>query len=144
MTDDDSHGQFFHSKHFPSLKFFIHLGFDNELGEYMLCLKAFLCVNNFFDNLGCLNFKELFLRSPPTSYVNQLAPTISDDAALYVEVKKGTFFSITLVLFLNNEKNRAMFVGGNVSSASSHKNVLDLPSWSFAKKIINNEYFEAV
>ena len=32
-TDDDTMGQEFHSKYYPSLKHFIHTGFDLEFGE---------------------------------------------------------------------------------------------------------------
>lgn len=100
---DDSHGQFFHSKFFPSLKFFIHTGFDNEL--------------------GCLNFKELFLRDPATSYVEQLAPTLNDEAPLYVQIKKGPTGIVT-------------------TEAAPHKSALDHPTWAFAKKIVNKQFFE--
>ena len=33
--DDDTHGQIFHSKYFPTLRYFIHTGFDIEIGGYM-------------------------------------------------------------------------------------------------------------
>ena len=32
FIDDDTAGQFFHSKHFPSLTYFIQTGFDAEVG----------------------------------------------------------------------------------------------------------------
>ena len=36
-VDDDSHGQFFHSKYYPTLKYFVQTGFDNELGTLTIC-----------------------------------------------------------------------------------------------------------
>ena len=33
---DDTHGQIFHSKHFPNLKYFIQTGFDAEMGTLFL------------------------------------------------------------------------------------------------------------
>ena len=93
-SDDDSHGQFFHSKYFPTLKFFIHLGFDNELGKNLISSHLISLNHHIYSylpyyNLGCLNFKELFLRDPPTSYIQQVAPTLVDDSPLYVQIKKG-------------------------------------------------------
>jgi hypothetical protein len=32
-SDDDTYGQFFHSKHFPQLNYFVHLGANSELGK---------------------------------------------------------------------------------------------------------------
>jgi hypothetical protein len=60
---DDSHGQWFHSKHFPTLKFFVHTGFDLEC--------------------GCLNYKSLFLEHPEESAVAKVAPTLRDDLPLF-------------------------------------------------------------
>ena len=45
---DDTMGTPFHSKYYPSLKYFIHTGFDIEL--------------------GCLNYKHVFLPDPETNY----------------------------------------------------------------------------
>jgi len=33
-VDDDARGQFFHSKYYPNLKFFVQTGFDYEQGNY--------------------------------------------------------------------------------------------------------------
>ena len=45
FIDDDTNGQLFHSKHFPNLRYFIHTGFDIELGitlnYYMECVWFF-------------------------------------------------------------------------------------------------------
>lgn len=32
-VDDDQHGQLFHSKHFPKLRYFVHTGYDVEIGK---------------------------------------------------------------------------------------------------------------
>jgi hypothetical protein len=32
-SDDDTYGQYFHSKHFPKLTYFIHLGGNSEIGK---------------------------------------------------------------------------------------------------------------
>lgn len=63
---DDSHGQFFHSKHFPALKFFIHTGFDVEQ--------------------GCLAYKSLFLHNPAVSAVDSVVSTVKDNAPYYASV----------------------------------------------------------
>lgn len=103
FIDDDSCGQVFHSKYFPTLKYFVHLGFDNEV--------------------GCLNYKELFLRHPTVSYVAAASSKLSDDTPLYTSVVKGA---------------NGVEKGATVSQGKA----LDVPSYSFAKKFINNEYFE--
>lgn len=100
---DDSHGQQFHSKHFPSLQYFIHTGFDIEM--------------------GCLNYKSLFLHHPEESYVEATAGTTKDDTPLYSVAKaQGGVCKITV--------------------KASHAQVLDQASWGFAKKIVSKEYFE--
>ena len=39
---DDTHGQIFHSKHFPDLKYFIQTGFDAEMGKVSFTNYLFL------------------------------------------------------------------------------------------------------
>ena len=34
-VDDDTKGQYFHSKYFPELKYFIQTGFDIEIGAWL-------------------------------------------------------------------------------------------------------------
>lgn len=101
---DDSNGQSFHSKYFPNLKYFIQTGFDVEL--------------------GCLNFKSLFLPHPFESEVQKVATTLSDDLPLYTSIKKGS---------------KGVEVGPTVTQSQ----VLQSATWDFANKIINKEYFEA-
>ena len=100
---DDSYGQIFHSKHFPSLTYFIHTGFDIEM--------------------GCLNYKSLFLHHPEESYVAATAANTKDDMPLY---------------------SVAMCEGGKcqITDKASQGQVLNVATWGFAKKILSKEYFE--
>jgi hypothetical protein len=91
---DDTHGQPFHSKYYPSLSYFVHTGFDIEM--------------------GCLNYKSLFLHHPDTSYVDATAAATKDDTPLYS---------------IGDKK-------------MSHADVLKSENWGFAKKITAKEYFE--
>merc|ERR1719223_2579182 len=50
---DDQRGQRFHSKYFPNLEYFVHTGFDVEL--------------------GCLNYKALFLPHPERNWAQEMA-----------------------------------------------------------------------
>lgn len=67
--DDNSEGQFFHSKHFPKLKHFVHLGFDNEF--------------------GCLTYREIFLKNPPVNYARNVSAKLTDESPLYAEISKN-------------------------------------------------------
>jgi acyl-CoA synthetase (AMP-forming)/AMP-acid ligase II len=100
---DNTEGQHFHSKHFPKLKYFVQLGFDNEF--------------------GCLTYRELFLKNPPTNYSQIVSQSLSDDTPLYAEISKNNG-TIKMTPF------------------ASHSQAADLPAFSFAQKIINKEYFE--
>jgi hypothetical protein len=66
IADDDTYGQFFHSKHYPNLKFFIHTGFDIEM--------------------GCISYKSLFLHNPITSAVDSASQATKDDTPFYAQV----------------------------------------------------------
>ena len=49
ITDDDSHGQFFHSKYHPNLKFFVQTGHDIERGmgcRYVILLLSSTMLNS--------------------------------------------------------------------------------------------------
>ena len=100
---DDSHGQFFHSKHFPTLKFFIHTGFDVEQ--------------------GCLTYKSLFLHNPATSAVDTVAASLKDTVPFYSAVQVGKS-------------------GVTVGALKTQGEVVDLPAFSFLKKLVSNQYFE--
>lgn len=101
---DDSAGQLFHSKYYPTLRFFIHNAVDNEI--------------------GALNLQELFLRDPPVSYVKKTAAATTDDTPLYCRITK--------------ENGQV-----KVTDVATHGKVLSLPAWSYAKKLVSSEYFEA-
>jgi len=61
---NDTHGQWFHSKYYPNLKFFLHTGFDIEM--------------------GCLNLKRWRLPTDDTSVeLRQRMQLLSDDLPLY-------------------------------------------------------------
>lgn len=100
---EDDFGQLFHSKHFRTLRYFIHTGFDLEN--------------------GCLNFKSMMLPHPSVDYVEIAAEKGQDSDILYQTITKGS---------------NGVQVGENVAAAK----LLDQPAYSFAKKIINREYFE--
>jgi hypothetical protein len=99
---DDKYGQEFHSKYFPSLKWFVHTGFDIEL--------------------GCLNYRSLFLKNPEHSEVDGVQAKTNDDMPLWANasVKGGELKWAS--------QGTALAEGGD--------------SWNFAKKIIAKEYFE--
>ena len=100
---DDKYGQEFHSKYFPSLKWFVHTGFDIEL--------------------GCLNYRSLFLKNPEQSEVASLQSTLTDDMPLWAN---------------------ASTKGGELKWASQGAVLAEGgDSWKFAKKMIAKEYFEA-
>jgi hypothetical protein len=67
---DDTHGQLFHSKYYPTLRYFIQTGFDQEC--------------------GCLNYKRMFLPNPFESLVETVAEGTTDKDALYMKATIGT------------------------------------------------------
>jgi len=97
---DDTYGQGFHSKHYPNLQYFVHTGFDLEM--------------------GCLNYKSLFLRDPEVSSVEASKAKLSDDLPLYA---KGS-------------------ANGGDLAWTAQKDVLSAAEWGFADKFIKKEYFE--
>mmetsp|Transcript_22318 Transcript_22318/g.32499 ORF Transcript_22318/g.32499 Transcript_22318/m.32499 type:complete len:250 (+) Transcript_22318:89-838(+) len=66
---DDEMGQWFHSKHYPNLKFFLHSGFDIEV--------------------GCLNFKRCFNYSQNKKQLEEIKDSLTDDMPLYRKVSRG-------------------------------------------------------
>ena len=93
---DDSHGQMFHSKYYPNLMYFVHTGFDIEM--------------------GCLNYKSMFLHNPESSLVDATATATRDDMALYSSLHSG--------------------------KKITHGEVLANNTWGFAKKLVEKQYFE--
>lgn len=63
---EDEYGQFFHSKHFPELQYFIQTGFDQEV--------------------GCLNYKYVKLPNPMVSAVAETAAATTDETPLYFKI----------------------------------------------------------
>lgn len=63
---EDEYGQFFHSKHFPELKFFIQTGFDKEC--------------------GCLNYKYVKLPNPVNSMCDITMAATKDETPLYFKI----------------------------------------------------------
>lgn len=98
---DDTYGQPFHSKYFPSLKWFVHTGFDIEI--------------------GCLNYKSLFLKNPSASAVIGAQAATTDDQPLYAKLAAGA---------------------GAAPQWAKQGDVLQHPEWAFASKLIKKEYFE--
>ncbi len=68
-SDDDSQGQWFHSKYYPSLKYFLHTGFDIQL--------------------GCLNFKHWFLNNPTDKRLDARKNGLTSDMPLYCQILAG-------------------------------------------------------
>jgi hypothetical protein len=73
--------------------------------------------------MGALNYKHMFLHNPPVSAVPSLAANVSDDLPLYYTIIKS---SIVI----------------DVSDFIPQSKVLDQKAWSFASKILSNQYFE--
>eukprot|EP01035_Chromulina_nebulosa_P018614 gene18614-24345_t len=103
---DDTKGQYFHSKHFPELKYFIHTGFDLEM--------------------GCINFKNLYITDPLLkNNLAIVADEITDDTPAYAKAIKGSN-------------------GWEIGPIVTHKSLGDIPSFYFAKNLIQQEYFEGI
>lgn len=101
---DDSSGKIFHSKYYPNLKYFIHTGFDIEI--------------------GCINYKHVFLPNPEINRLLQIQAAIPDSAPLYTSVKKENDGKITQ------------------TPALTHAQVLEQNTWPSVNKLLAKEYFE--
>jgi len=66
---DDTYGQMFHSKYFPTMKYFFHTGFEQELGAVKL--------------------DSIYLNVPSQPYINFRDPDVSENAPLYTQIIKG-------------------------------------------------------
>ena len=73
--------------------------------------------------IGCLNYKGLFLPHPTEDMLSQAAASNTDNDPIYQQIKKGG-------------------KGIEVGEALTATKVLDLPAWGFAKKVIDQQYFE--
>lgn len=99
---DDGYGQEFHSKYFPTLKWFVHTGFDIEL--------------------GCLNYRSLFLKHPESCQVTAVQAHTTDDLPLYSKAS-------------GSSELKWLSQGSTLAEGGA--------SWEFANKLINKEYFES-
>lgn len=127
VVDDDTHGQLFHSKYFPTLRYFIQTGFDQECGILYLYfdnLTYRAYTHFFFQCQGCLNYKRMFLPNPSDNFVNQVAGLSSDNDPLYMKATIGT--------------------NGSVSAGEwqTHNEVKQNNSWRFEKNLREKTYFE--
>jgi hypothetical protein len=69
FIDNDSNGQWFHSKYYPNLKFFLHTGFDIEM--------------------GCVNLKRWMQPTPTrTAELEKRVQSLSDDMPLFSTATK--------------------------------------------------------
>lgn len=102
---DDTYGQLFHSKHFPKLKKFIQTGFEQEV--------------------GMLNYKNMFLPDPVTKFAEIAAAATTDDTPAYCAVTK-------------KPDGNGIVMGPTIS----HKDLAKQPAFQFAKNLIQQKYFE--
>jgi hypothetical protein len=79
-VDDDTQGQWFHSKYYPNLKYFLHTGFDIQL--------------------GCLNFKHWMINAPKDNRLEVRKQSLLDSTPLYRQILFGnSIASIYYFLF---------------------------------------------
>mmetsp|Transcript_3954 Transcript_3954/g.5482 ORF Transcript_3954/g.5482 Transcript_3954/m.5482 type:complete len:252 (+) Transcript_3954:2-757(+) len=74
---DDTHGQLFHSKYFPTLRYFIHTGFDVEM--------------------GCLAYKSLFLPNRTEEILAPVQKRVADDSPLYSYISKDPVSGVVTI-----------------------------------------------
>eukprot|EP01039_Chlorochromonas_danica_P011252 gene11255-12551_t len=109
-------------KSIPELFYYDDSGGQLFHSKYFPNLRYF--VHTEMDNeIGALNFNSLFLRDPPTSYVKAAAEATKDDTPLYSAITKGS-------------------KGVQQTPFVPHGEVLKLPAWSFANKVVESVYFE--
>ena len=77
-VDCDEHGQRFHSKHFPFLKYFITTGVDAHM--------------------GFLNYKQFFLYNDNTGRSAEVSAKTTDNTPLYQRILPGKYFNYFLNL----------------------------------------------
>ena len=91
-SDSNEFGQHFHSKHFPKLKYFVHTGYDIEVGKSMcnIYVVEFTVVNiSVVVALGTVTFKSLFFKDPVVSKIDNEMKGTSDDLACYTKISLG-------------------------------------------------------
>lgn len=82
--DDNSQGQHFHSKYFPQLKYFVHLGYDNEF--------------------GCLTYHEMLLRNPECPLVTEASAKIADDTPVFASITKSAEGKVTMSPWITHKQ----------------------------------------
>lgn len=100
---DDTYGQRFHSKHFPTLTYLVHTGFDVEM--------------------GAINYKDLFLPNPPKDY--SLDVVVKDEQPLYTLVSSDGKGSIKMGKTLTH----ATVLGADAEGWSFSKKFLGNEYW---------------
>eukprot|EP00128_Syssomonas_multiformis_P003519 Colp12_sorted_trinity150504_noHs@34862 len=101
--------------------------YDDDFGQlfhskHFRKLRYFIHTGFDLEN-GCLNFKSLMFPHPPVDAVEVEAAKGKDSDVLYQRISKGA---------------NGISVGEKVTADK----LLDLPAFSFAKKIIDRQYFE--
>ena len=93
LSDSNEFGQHFHSKHFPKLKYFVHTGFDIEVGKNMSSILIFR-IHQYYSSVvvavGTVTFKSLFFKDPIVSKIDTEVKGTSDDLACYTKISLGT------------------------------------------------------
>ena len=85
--------------------------------ELMDVFQMNIIWNYGFDiEMGCLNYKSMFLHNPESSLVDATATATRDDMALYSSLHSG--------------------------KKITHGEVLANDTWGFAKKLVEKQYFE--
>jgi hypothetical protein len=103
--------------------------YDDEYGEqfhskYFPELKLFVQTGMDVE-CGCINYKNIFLKNPAVNMSDAVASALKDDTPAYTSVTAENGKVVA---------GRTLTHGQLLSSG--------LPSWQFAQRIINKEYFE--
>ena len=108
------------------MKYFVHTGFDVELGEFFL-LMLFLSSSIYcLYILGAIHYHNLLLPDPVTSrIVRHTESHVNDSSPIYVSLSKGAA--------------EGQVVEGETYT---HGNVLQAKVFDFAKDIIGGKYIE--
>lgn len=133
--DDDEDGHAFHSKYFPKLQYFLHTGFDLEVGEFF-CLFILSSWVDF--KLGCHNFKRWMVNTPEKPQLVEASKHVTDDLPLYrrATCKFSLYILFSLLLFLVNLGNL------EISNIFTQKEVHEQKLWPWAENVITKTYFE--
>ena len=90
FLDDDEHGQYFHSKYYPNLKFFVHTSSENHMGKCYFNIISMFNITNICYILGCLGYSTLYVTDPLLKdNLAERVPTLTDDTVAYIKATKG-------------------------------------------------------